>query len=367
MRHFLLSFLLFVLANNIYGQLTSISVKEVQNTSTYTRKIDVYDGSSNCPYKNYHLLVDQEVHVLPLPKEATIYNQNREKGYEGFKTIKFNIYKDKKEAKRYGRPALGDKNNTSAEDLEGKTFIVKSIDDDGEEYPTYVLLLEEKNNPQNVCQYIFKWSTEFDLTFISTKHLQYLKDSCIGKPYYFDKECLYGYDINTGAKLRNVDHHSWICEDIIVSPESGKITMKVSYEGSETYVFEYAGTMEHSTSNSVVENISKRYGEARQDLNAHYIMAYSQNCWNQLVDEYGEEMMWAALQHRVIKGMPYNLVRKALGTAKNSYNTSTGSVLDYDRLEYITKMCKPLVYFQNGKMKISIYFDTNHNVIGWSD
>ena len=360
--------LLFLVSHVVVGQLTSISVSDIQqNSSSGTRKIDIYDGSCNCPYENYHLLVGQEIHVLPLPKEATIYNQNRNNGYKGFKTMKFNVNKDKWDSKRYGNPAIGDKKNTVAEDIENKTFIIKSIDDNGEEYPTYTLLLEEKNNPQNECQYTFRYRDEFNLTFITAKHLQYLKDSCIGKTYYFDKYCLYKYDINTGVELQNIDKHPWICKDIIVSPESGKITMLVSSQDDETYVQEYAGAMRHSTSSSVVESISLKYGEARADLSG-YKMAFSNNAWIRLVEEYGEDMMWAVLQHRVIKGMPITLVKRALGySPESSYNTSSGSVVTYETLEHVTKIKNPLPVYQNGRIKISIYFDANNEVIGWSD
>ena len=280
--------------------------------------------------------------------------------------MKFNVTKDKLDSKRYGNPAIGDKKNTVAEDIENKTFIIKSIDDNGEEYPTYTLLLEEKNNPQNECQYTFRYRDEFNLTFITAKHLQYLKDSCIGKTYYFDKHCLYKYDINTGVELKNIDKHPWICDDIIVSPESGKITMQVSFQGEVTYVQEYAGSSKYDSS-SVVEWISSGRGEAMAEYSG-YIMAYSNNAWNTLVEEYGEDMMWAVLQHRVIKGMPTTLVKRALGySPESSYNTSSGSVVTYETLEHVTKIKNPLPVYQNGRIKISIYFDANNEVIGWSD
>ena len=370
MKKILSCFILSLFITHIsLGQLTTISLKQFQENSAHSniKKSNIYDPITNCPYKEYHLLVGEEVYILPLPQEQTIYNQNKNDGYKGFKTIKFNINKDKLDSKRFSNPANGNKENTLAEDLENKIFIIKSIDDNGEEYPTYIYLLEEKNNPQNTCQYVFQWPRDFDLTFITSKHLQYLKDSCIGKTYYFDKHCLYKYDINTGVELKNIDKHPWTCKDIIVSPESGKITMLVSFQDELTYVCEYAGSMMHSTSSSVVESVSLKYGEARADL-AGYIMAYSYNAWNRLVKEYGEDMMWAVLQHRVTKGMPITLVKRALGyLPESSYNTSTGSVLTFGTLEHVTSINKPLVYYQNGKMKISIYFDTNNEVIGWSD
>ena len=57
--------LLFLVSHVVVGQLTSISVSDIQqNSSSGTRKIDIYDGSDNCPYENYHLLVGQEIHVI---------------------------------------------------------------------------------------------------------------------------------------------------------------------------------------------------------------------------------------------------------------------------------------------------------------
>ena len=89
---------------------------------------------------------------------------------------------------------------------------------------------------------------------------------------------------------------------------------------------------------------------------------------DEMVEEYGEDMMWAVLQHRVIKGMPITLVMRSLGySPTNSYNTSSRSVLTYETLEHVTSIKNPLPVYQNGRIKISIYFDANNEVIGWSD
>lgn len=350
----------------IFAQLNTVNVYSGTQTLE-SAVVDIYDSTRNSPIliKDHSCLVGQEVYVLPLPIEKTIYAQNRADGYEGFKTMDFKLGKDKYTAKRYGKAAPNNKNNTRAEDLENKVFIIRDISHTNDKYPYYCLMLQEKENAQNVCQFIYKSSTKYNITFATLKHIQYLKSTCINNFYYFDAQCLYTKDIETGKDLKMLDERPWLCEDIIISPESGKLTMKVSSNGDVTYLREYAGAMKHSTDLSVLEELVGYSGSAKQDLNTFFTIAYSANTWNKLAAEYGIENMWLALKHRVVKGMPYSLVKMALGMPKSKDVSSEGTICYYSTLEHVLDIEVPFVYYQNGKMDMQVVFNNEGLVTLW--
>ena len=360
-----------VIVTNLQAQISTINVAEKQERKSFAINQNVYDERWNYPFNNkYELLIGEELYVLPLPTKSTIYNQSSEKGYKGFKTVKFNVTKDKESSKRYGNPAPEDKTNTKVEDLQNKIFIVKGFESSDYKYQLYryCLLLEEKGNPQNVCKYAFNHQHDFNTTFVTMKHYGYLKERCIGKQFYFDESCLPKNDSKTGADLRNRSQHSWECKDIIISPESGKLTMLLSHENEETFLYEYAGSMEHSTSSSVLESVAGARGTATQDLDQFIVTAYSSDAWTKNVNKYGEDMMWQALNHKVVIGMPSDLVVLALGRANNGNAASYGTQLVYkiDYKKIISTHCIPYVKFQNGRDEMYVYLDKNGLVTGWN-
>lgn len=362
-----LSMLLCVFSLNMLAQINTISFAEKKDASASSSQT-VYNPATNCPFKAYHLLVGQEIYVLPLPSKTKIYNQLRAEGYKGFKTTKFNVKKDKESSKRYGKAAPNNKNNTTAEELENKIFLVKGIDNSDEEYPLYCLYLVEKDNPANECKFIFKFPDEFNNIFVTMSHLEYLKNKCIGKNYYFDESCLHRKDCKTGDDIWARSKHSWECKDIIISPESGKLTMLLGYKNTETFLYEYAGSMEHSTCSSVLESVAGVRGTATQDLDQFIVTAYSPEAWERNVKKYGEEVMWQALNHKVAIGMPSDLVVKALGRANNGNAASYGTQLVYkiDYKKIVSTHCIPYVKFQNGKDEMYVYLDNSGLVTGWN-
>lgn len=364
-----------IIATELNAQISTINVAEKQERESYTINKNIYDGSYNYPWKNqYELLIGEELYVLPLPPQSTIYNQSKEKGYKGFKTIKFNVKKDKQYSKRYGNPALEDKTNTKAEDLQNKIFIVRGFESSEwkSQFYRYCLLLEEKGNPNNVCKYAFDYLYDFNITFVTMKHYKYLKERCVGKQFYFDESCLPKNDSKTGEYLKQRSLHSWECKDIIISPESGKLTMLLSHEDEETFLYEYAGTIPHSSYKSILEGVSTGSEESAPDLGPLFMInGYSEEAWQRNVAKYGDKLMWYALNHKIVIGMPFELLKKSVGAPEN-YNSSSDGItqliykLDAGKIYLGHQKPLALTEYPNGKLEIIVYLDSNDIVTGWN-
>lgn len=330
-----------------YAQIPTISVAEKYQEKHITTKTR-YDSTENCPKNQFSLLVNQEIYVLPLGKEE------KDSGYKDFKTAKFNIKTDKRTAKRFGSPAINDKTRTKAEELENKIFLVKDIDHSNDSHPAYCLHLIEKGNPTNECKYVFEYASSFDKTFIAMSHYNYLKSQCIGKNFYFDNCCLPENDSRTGEKLNNRTLHSWNCKDIIISPESGQITMLLTYGNSETYL----------RKSSAVNFLAK------DGVYIFYLMtlAYSEEEWNKKVEKYGVEKMFLVLNHKISIGMPFELVRSSIGLETKSNATSYGTQIYYkvNFTEFVRSKIIPYTYFQTGNSEMNVYLNENNVVTGWN-
>lgn len=364
-----------VIVTNLYAQISTITVAEKQERKSFSINKNLYDERWNYPFSNkYELLIGEELYVLPLPTNSTIYNQSLAKGYKGFKTVKFNVTKDKESSKRYGNPAPEDKTNTKAEDLQNRIFIVKGFESSDYKYQLYryCLLLEEKDNPQNVCKYAFNYKHDFNTTFVTMKHYEYLKEHCIGKHYYFDESCLPKNDSKTGTYLKKRSLHSWECKDIIISPESGKLTMLLSHENEETFLYEYAGTMRHSSDKSILEDLASGDEQSSPDIGPLFMVTgYSETAWQLNVSKYGEELMWNALNHIIVIGMPFELLKKSLGAPKDHNSSSNGITqliykLDAGNVWLDHQNPLALTAYPNGKMEIYVYLDANEIVTGWN-
>lgn len=339
----------------LFAQISTITLAEKVTSPEIVETI--YDSTINCPRKNFSLLVGQEIYVLPPAKDE------RDKGYKGFKTAKFNVKSDKETSKRYGSPSPYDKNRTKAEDLENKVFVVVDFEQSEDKYPTYCLILKEKNNQSNTCKYIFQYESSYNQTFATMKHYSYLREQCIGKIFYFSKCCIPKTDHKTGELLLNRDAHSWICKDIIISPETGRLTMLLKYEDSETYLKENECGYASATSVATFLN-----GESKSSLPAYVTIAYSQEAWNENKEKYGEDFMWIALSNKIAVGMPYDLVLKSIGQPSNSNIASYGTQLYYkvDMKNLVRTGTLPFLYYQNGKSEIYVYLDENKVVTGWN-
>ena len=340
----------------LFAQISTITVAEKATPKAEIIET-IYDSTTNCPKKNFALLVGQEIYVLPLSK------YDRDKGYKGFKTAKFNVSTDKETAKRYGSQAPNDKLRTKAEELENKVFTVVNFAQSEDKYPTYCLSLAEKSNPSNTCKFIFQYESTYNQTFATMKHYTYLKKQCVGKVFYFTKCCLPKTDNKTGEVLQDRDSHSWTCKDIIISPETGKLTMLLQYENSETYLKEDQYGFARVT--SVAAFIK---GESKSDYPASVTIAYSQEEWDKNVEKYGEEMMWLALKNKIVVGMPYDLVLKSIGRPTDANVSSHGTQLYYkvDLKTFVQTGNLPFLYYQNGKNEIYVYIDENKTVTGWN-
>ncbi len=358
---------------NINAQISTINVAAQQERKSHTIDNNIYDPRWNYPSKDkYDLLVEEELYVLPLPSKDEIYNQSFERGYKGFKIAKFNVKKDKEYAKRYGDPAPNDKTRTKAEDLQNKIFVVKNVEQSNDQYPLYCLSLVEKDNPNNVCKYVFQYLHDFNTTFVTMKHYDYLKEHCVGEKYYFDESCLSKYDSKTGEPLINRSWHYWVCKDIIISPESGKLTMLLSYNNEETFLYEYAGTIPHSSDKSILEEVAVGYGGASPDLGPLFMtIGYADKDWQYYASKYGEEMMWNTLNHKIVVGMPFELLKKSIG-APNDHNTSSDGItqliykLDAGKVYIGHQKPLALTKYPNGKLEIYVYLDSNDIVTGWN-
>lgn len=343
------------------AQISTISVTKEPQTQINTQK--KYDPRWNMVLgKNYECMVGLEICILPLPLEHTYYSQNKENGYKGFKSIKFNIHKDKIDSKRFGTAAPNNKENTCYTDLENKIFTITSYEKSAEQYPTHMFTLTEKDNPSNMCNYIFKHDYEYNTTFATMVHYQLLRDSCIGKEYIFDEYCLPLQDIETGLNIPNRQYLVWRCDDIITSPETGKLTMKLSSGNYHSYLRSETGAMEHSTSHSVLEDVTSWRGISSPDLDHKMINAYSKKIWDQYVEKYGEEMMNMVLSHKIAIGMPEEVVGFAIGRAKSVDTTSIGRILSYETKLGI-EHC--VIVYQNGKTSMLVYVDNTGIVQGW--
>lgn len=354
MKRIILFFSVLTICDYCFAQISTISVAEKMMPLEIVET--TYDSTVNCPQKNFALLVGQEVYVLPRSK------YNHEEGYKGFKTAKFNVKSDKETAKRYGNPSSYDKNKTKAEDLENKVFIIVDFEQSDDKYPTYCFYLKEKNNPSNACKYIFKYESSYNQTFATMKHYSYLKEQCIGKNFYLSRCCLPETDSQTGQLLLNRDAHSWICKDIIISPKTGRLTMLLRYEDSETYLIENVCGWANVTSIATF-----MAGESTSNYPAFVTIAYTQEAWNENIEKYGEYMMWQVLSNKIVVGMPYELVLKSIGRPTSTDVASSGTQLYYeiDIHNWVTTGTIPFQYYQNGKRELHIYLDEKGVVTGW--
>ena len=311
--------------------------------------------------QHVHLFKGQELVVKPLSKETNSGYSDWDYGYKGFHTMKFDVKKHKKEKHIYGQVDKVIGTNTLASELENKVFVVENVESirgtfrvvgsilDNIEADTCVLILSEKNNPENKCKFVYGYGFgglgRYEVfPFVVMSHYNYLKDKLVGNEYRFDRGGVYSKDVKTGEKIYNPHELTWKCVDIIMSPECGELTMLLESNGKQTYaeVSKYVGK-------DIPVDLAK-YGCAHNMDKYPRIYAMSKTRWNQNVEKYGLDFMNAVLTHSVLEGMPVEVLKMSLGNP-NKINTSSSTT------QY--------VYELYGGKRRYVYLDKGI-VIGWN-
>lgn len=326
---------LFLIGIICYTSAQISTIAPVEQTKTEKPVPTEYVASESNMTQHVHLFKGQELVVKPLSKETSSGYSDWEYGYKGFHTMKFDVKKHKKEKHIYGQVDKVIGTNTLASELENKVFIVENVESvrgtfrvvgsilDNIEADTCILILSEKNNPENKCKFIYGYGfgglgSYETFPFVVMSHYNYLKDKLVGNEYRFDRGGLYSKDVKTGQKIYNPHELTWKCVDIIMSPECGELTMLLESGGKQTYakVSKYVGK-------DIPVDLAK-YGCAYNIDMFPRIYAMSQIRWEQNVKIYGLDFMNAVLTHSILEGMPVDVLKMSLGNP-NRINTSSST------------------------------------------
>jgi len=292
---FLLCLLIVSLASSgiSYGQSEEASATGFDSTRNFL-------GQSNV-----ETYAGQILYVLPQPE---IF---RDHGYEGFKE-----YVDYKKFightgdvdvawKHYGRAAKSKPCNTLYEDLEGKCFIVDSVEVVRDMFyrKLYFFALTNRDDTDDKCYFIYNKYYDFAFPFLVVSHRNYLVKKHVGTAYVLSNDGKYGV---------------WKGKDIVVSDEGDVQIGLVSSTGKI-----YRKEQEFSFS-SVGQNIFER------------------SQWDEFVGQYGREYMICVLNRNVKVGMPELLLAYSLGFPRKINEDPYG--LQQYVYEYM------YVYVKNGKV-----------------
>lgn len=328
---------MFVVCVCCYAQISTIT--PVQKQAPVKVIPTSYPVSEANITENVNLFKGQELVVKPLRKDNGRYN-DWDSGYEGFRTMKFNVKKHKKYQYIYGQPDKMTGHNTLASELENKVFIVEEVESVNGSYnvqggrfssgvlpDTCILILREKDNPKNKCKFVYSYGFggfgDKGFPFVVMSHYNYLKEKCVGKQYKFDNQCLYDKDINTGKRLYSTYLKTWTCIDVIMSPYGGNLTMLLEADSIHTYI------LGGQTINPIIEDLV-RIEESTHRTKTFRINAMSIEKWNRKVKQYGTEVMNAVLKHEIIEGMPYDALQMSWGYPDKINSSSYGKQLVYE-------------------------------------
>lgn len=350
--------LMLLLCGFCYAQISTIEPPKVSPSPQKAVEVPTsYDVTEANMIKNVNLFKGQTLVVKPLrtKKLPGVKYSDRDLGYKGFKTMKFNVKKHPKDKYIYGTPDNAYGKNTLASVLENKIFIVEDVESLNGTYEirkigytrnkidTCVFILSEKDNPENKCKFIYAYGyggiTDEDFPFVVMSHYEYLKEKCIGKQFRFDNQCLSQFDARTSKFIKNPEIYTWTCIDVVMSPDKGDLTMLLESDSDSLRTYIKTTDVYSESGRPIIENLVK-WGYAGYERIVSKKYAFSKEKWDSYVEKYGLESMEAVLKHVIIIGMPYDALKMSWGYPKKTNSASYG-----DQLVYPNGQC---VYIKDG-------------------